>query len=1376
MFKLSNLNNLYQTIVFRFIVTYATVFLTIVSLMLYIGSSRIDEVKYDLRSFNLDAQNAISKSFNNIEHQVQSYAKIINLTNSLEILNSSIEEDTLSMFFNAFYVIDKERNVLVRKIFKSKAYDINFDTPWLNRLSQKRYIISDYLFENKKLKTFFVAYEVSDEYDIVAEVDVEYFNSNLKGFLRNADNVVYVVDFNGNFIIGEYGANGYDAEFYSDSSNVDELFVISDKIKQESLKRKISLSTHMQNYNIFVITHRINSNSILFQASLMVFAMIFLLLYALSGLFNISFTKRKIIEPVEDILRYIKDKKYVPNKKDIFKDHLVIVDAVSELYNNTEILTKQFQNYQARFGYIFEKSPLIILVYDAYTGKIIDASSKALQFYGYSLNEIKTLYMDNISDFDFQDNGFELRDVIEGSKELLYMTHVTKSGEKKDVVSRASMIDLDDKKIIFLIVQDITMQKAIQNTNNMVFGYISEFSNVIMIADAADPLHIKYATKNITKIFGIDYDEIAKDGFDVSNIISTKDRAFLTQEIVLRKKLISKLEFDDKILEYVVCMIKANKEIAKFKVSVKFIKNELHELDNVVYCVSDYQEHEELLQKYEAQTKTHKNLIRVLDVGMWEYNFQDNKIKIDAIFAKMLGYDNMTELLIDDNMMSSMMVDEFGGFASFFDSIKTSQGYYEGDIRLYDVDKNVVWLHLGATNSNDNVISGIVRNVTQTKIALIYQELAAKLFSYSHDDVLILDLTWSIIDVNDEFMKNTGFARDEVIGSNIQVLNSKYNDENLYEKITKEVEKTGQWHGKVWFKNKSGESALVQIVVTCISDSEGRAICHTIIASSTNSQIVADDYLEHVAYHDPLTRLPNRFLFNQKLQDLIYSQKNGKNIAIAYVDLDGFKDINDTYGHKAGDKFLIEFSSRIDALFDEKDMFARIGGDEFVAIVLHEKIGEVYEIVENMLRIATEEITYEYVQLKISASIGVSIMDAKNNTTPENLLEQADWAMYQAKIAGKNNYHVFDPTKDRHFKTQYEDNNKILTALENGEFFMEYQPEIDVKNGKILNYEALIRWQNGDNVVYPSEFLPLTRRQNIADDLAIFSIKTALQAQRDWSNNGVDAGVCVNISMEQLCKDEFLNKFKSILNDDNMLNPKRLQLEIIDANRASNLEHASKFLNRFKSFGVRFTLDDFASRTSSFEALELLPIDKIKIDKHLCSYMFFNEKAFVAIRILKDLSDIFEKSATIKNLKDINTLNVLVALGFRKFQGNFFEKPMPLNKVMTYKFKDVKGLNLDLKIDSMRFDKLRECIMLKEFAQTIITHILNKEHDNIDRSIDAFKGEMLTKIKNGNKFYKEIGTNIIQSLNTHNKEQALHLARLANIMCIKALDISQDIN
>ncbi|MBR8465264.1 EAL domain-containing protein [Campylobacter sp. faydin G-140] len=1340
--------------------------LAFIGLFLFVFINKNSDIKHSIEKLNYEVQSSIRQSINVIKNDLYIKAKMLNqgIQSDISIINS----DSINNIYSSFYILDQDLNVIVKYESKNTHKIENFNMQWLNGLKSRHFIVSDRIYKSGRFEAVFAAYKVNDNRCIVVEINSKFLDNSIGNVLKEDKDEAYLLDKYGNLLNSKFNKN-FNLDIFSKFISMGDEF--SERNTIFSLfDINIASIDYMRDLGIFVVTSSNQRSKIFFQFILLAFSCSCFLAFIVLWIRDVKFIKNSILDPLENISKFLHDRGKRPKIDMMIRDLRLITVAIDELYKEVDLANLNLEEYKNRFDCIFEQSFLIIIVYDSYTGDIIDVSEAALKFYGYSRDEIMGLNIKDIYKGNFGDVAYKRRESIEGFRPFK-LTHTLKNGEEREVSVVSSLITLKDKKLNFNVITDVTQEEKLEKNSEILQRYMPILPSIVMIARKDEPFIIQQKGGNIEQIFGLD--KFKSENIDIRTLVS-KERVYeFVSKINYAKELFALTNGEKDTLKFDTSFIACDGERRPFGVYVKFVLDDNGIFDRIIYHISDISELKELERRYEKEQIYNKNIIWATQAVEFEWNQNSNIIHIDNKFANMLGYSNINELgTLDFEHFKDLLVDKFSSFNEMFDKIAIKNGVYLGDIKFYMTNKSIVWISLRAKalefdeNGEPTLISGVAINSTQQNENSLYQEMLSRLFSYAKDGVAVVGIDRKIIDANEAFSDMSGYRHDELVGKDILSIKSGLNDIGFDSKILSDIDKKGFWQDRVWNKNKLGENSLEIMNVSPISLTNGCVHCYVIITSNISDVKSNQDYLEHIAYHDPLTRLPNRFLFSHKLENIVVNLKDDESVAIAYLDLDGLKAINDTYGHLAGDAFLIEISSRIDKLFDERDMFARLGGDEFVAILPYKRAGEVYEIVENMLRIASGEVEFDKNKLKISASIGVS-MSGRNKISPEDLLEQADWAMYQAKLGGKNRYYVFNQAKDRNFKNQYEDGSKILKALKNDEFFLEYQPTIDIKTGKIVSFEALIRWnsQNG-TIIYPENFLNLIKKQFIVDDVAIFTIKRALEAQSVWYQEGTDAKVCVNLSIDQICDDGFFNKFSDLLSSHTDLNANALCIEIIDANAAKDLSFSGKFMQRYKNFGVKFVLDDFASRSSSFEALTHLPIDSIKLDKKLTDGLFKECSSFMMLKAIKELSETFECKASVKNIEDINTLNMLIRFGYDVFQGNLISKPLKLDEILKFTFVGFDGLNLDEELNQSEFERLKECVKLREYALQIISNLK-------DAGCTELKYELITKLENSDSRYTNITRELIAALKSEQKSEALEFAKYAKSMCDELLNLEQ---
>ncbi len=419
--------------------------------------------------------------------------------------------------------------------------------------------------------------------------------------------------------------------------------------------------------------------------------------------------------------------------------------------------------------------------------------------------------------------------------------------------------------------------------------------------------------------------------------------------------------------------------------------------------------------------------------------------------------------------------------------------------------------------------------------------------------------------------------------------------------------------------------------------------------------------LEHIAHYDALTHLPNRVLLADRMQQAMHQcQRRGNSLAVAFLDLDGFKTVNDLHGHSIGDELLIVVASRLRSALREGDTLARIGGDEFVAILSdleHPKDCE--PVLARLLSAASEPIILHHIPLQVSASIGVTVYP-QDGVDAEQLLRHADQAMYLSKQTGKNCFHLFDVAQDTAIKVQRDDLTQIQQALLHQEFVLYYQPKVNMRTGVVFGAEALIRWQHPiKGLLSPAEFLPAVENHPLSIELGEWVIATALSQMMSWRVQGVDISVSVNVGGLQLQQADFTQRLRTVLDRyPSSLYP-MLELEILESSALDDIDKISQVIMRCQELGIRFALDDFGTGYSSLRYLKRLPAHTLKIDQSFVRDMLEDEGDLAIIKGVIGLAAAFHRNVIAEGVESIEHGEKLLSIGCDNAQGYGIARPMP---------------------------------------------------------------------------------------------------------------------
>jgi diguanylate cyclase (GGDEF)-like protein/PAS domain S-box-containing protein len=425
----------------------------------------------------------------------------------------------------------------------------------------------------------------------------------------------------------------------------------------------------------------------------------------------------------------------------------------------------------------------------------------------------------------------------------------------------------------------------------------------------------------------------------------------------------------------------------------------------------------------------------------------------------------------------------------------------------------------------------------------------------------------------------------------------------------------------------------------------------------TRSQV----QLERTAQYDALTSLPNRTLLADRLhQAMVHCHRSGQELSVAYLDLDGFKPINDIHGHALGDELLIAISQRMKQVLREGDTLARIGGDEFVALLVDLEHGAEYEsVLARLLQAAAAPVRVGDTVLQVSASIGVTLYP-QDASDADVLLRHADQAMYLAKQAGKNRYHLFDVERDVVVNTQREGLAHIRQALDRREFVLYYQPKVNMRTGEVTGAEALIRWQHPEHgLLLPAAFLPIIDQQPISIQLGEWVIDTALADMAAWQSAGLTMAVSVNIGALQLQQTDFPARLASLLGAYPDVEPAKLELEILETSVLEDIIHTFSVMHACRALGVHFALDDFGTGYSSLIYLRRLPADRLKIDQSFVLNMIDDPDDLAIVQGVIGLARAFQRQVIAEGVETVGHGARLLRLGCVLAQGYGIARPMP---------------------------------------------------------------------------------------------------------------------
>lgn len=551
--------------------------------------------------------------------------------------------------------------------------------------------------------------------------------------------------------------------------------------------------------------------------------------------------------------------------------------------------------------------------------------------------------------------------------------------------------------------------------------------------------------------------------------------------------------------------------------------------------------------------------------------------------------------------------------------------------------------------------------VKQHKQANEKLNLFGKIFENTREGIMVTDAALEIIEVNEAFTRITGWCKEEVIGKTPDFLKSKHYSDAFYENMQLRLINNGFWSGEIWERNKDGTIHPKWLSINSVTNQQGVVTHYVSIFSDISELKEAEKKLERLAYHDTLTNLPNRSLLNVLL-DLKIGQhaRDNSKLALLFIDLDRFKYVNDTLGHSMGDILLQEISLRLKNCVRKADLVARQGGDEFVVVM--EKIeDEVVSIVaDKIIKQVSEVVHLGDSKAYVGASIGISIFPDDGNDV-ETLTKSADIAMYQAKEAGRNQYCFFDAQMNASSNRRLELEHALRDALQRQEFFLLYQPKVDMNSGKMSGVEALVRWEHRvHGVISPDEFISIAEDTGLIIPLGEWVMKTACAQARQWlaEHPGHPLRLSVNLSMRQFQSDELHFMVQSAL-EESELPAELLELEITESMLISDINKTVSVLTGMRKLGLSISIDDFGTGYSSLSNLKRLPIQHLKIDRSFVRDIAHDEDDAAIISAIISLGNSLDLNIVAEGVENEHQLNHLRDLACDEYQGYYFSRPVP---------------------------------------------------------------------------------------------------------------------
>jgi len=555
----------------------------------------------------------------------------------------------------------------------------------------------------------------------------------------------------------------------------------------------------------------------------------------------------------------------------------------------------------------------------------------------------------------------------------------------------------------------------------------------------------------------------------------------------------------------------------------------------------------------------------------------------------------------------------------------------------------------------------VIRDVSERKALYSRLAMTEKVLESTSEGVILSDANGNILWVNGGFSRISGYSRDEAIGKTTKLLRSGLQGPSFYKTMWDALLQDGEWAGEIWNRRKDGEAYPEWLTIKAIHDENGQPERYVGVFSDISKHKRAQETIRHLTYYDPVTRLPNRYLFQDRLgQAMERARRSDRRVALVLVSLDRFKTINETLGHQMGDALLREVAQRLTASVRGEDTVSRLRGDTFCcALAELNHTHDANPVINRILDSFASAFDINGHELFITASLGISLFPLDGSEI-DDLLQKAESAVNRSKERAENTYHFYTPEMNANSMERLRLETDLRKAVNRGELILYYQPKVEIETGKLVGAEALVRWRHPEyGMVPPARFIPIAEDTGLILPIGSTVLQQACQQLKSWLDQGLTpVPVAVNLSAHQFRQNDMVQAITSVIADSN-LPPGLIELELTESSVMRNADSAVMLLNELHGMGLSIAIDDFGTGYSSLSYLKKFPIDRLKIDRSFVQDLGTSQAGEEIVGAIIAMAHSLKMSVIAEGVENSQQLQMLRELKCEEVQGFYYSRPVP---------------------------------------------------------------------------------------------------------------------